>query len=132
MPEYSKEVLFSIYELGRMYFELGYFAPAERIFAGLTAMDEGMTPGQIGLGLIKLEGGLYKEAIVCFREALEKGAFRPQAQLALASAFVGSRDYARARSILSQVERDAGGTQNIEAEMRTLWEALVMRCQSGE
>ncbi len=38
MLAYSQTELNSIYELGRLYYEMGYFAPAERLFTGLSAV----------------------------------------------------------------------------------------------
>ena len=60
MKEYPEPILRAIYELGRLYYEMGYFAPAERVFAGLASIDKGSTASDVGLGLVKLECGLYR------------------------------------------------------------------------
>ena len=62
VADYTKEMLSAAYELGRLYFESGYFVPAERIFSGLAAVDRGLTPSRVGLGLIRLEKGQFQEA----------------------------------------------------------------------
>ena len=129
--DYSKKILFSIYELGRLYFEMGYFAPAERIFVGLAGMDGGQTPSLVGLGLVKLECGLFPESIAYFREALEREVFPLQAKLGLSAAFISTGEYARARSILTQIKRDQGGEDRLDEETRMLWEALDVRCQAA-
>ena len=99
MPEYTSEELTSIYELGRLYFEMGYFAPAERIFSGLAAVDDDRTPSRLGLGLVKLERGLYQEAAVHFRAALQSNTYTLQSKLGMCAAFVAVGEVSRARSI---------------------------------
>lgn len=131
--DYSPKALSAIYELGRLYFEMGYFAPAERIFSGLVAVDSAATPAHIGLGLIKLECGLFSESISTFREALEKGTFSLQAKVGLAAAFICTGEVSRARSLLTQVGREQGGAEGmaaLNAETKTLWEALMLRCEA--
>ena len=90
MPQYSPEELTAIYELGRLYYEMGYFTPAERIFSGLSAVDENQTCAQLGLGLIKLERGAYQDAITQLRLALQQPLGEVQAKIALAAAFIAS------------------------------------------
>ena len=102
---YTSNELFAIYELGRLYFEMGYFVPAERIFGGLVTVDNGMTPARLGLGLIKLENGLIDEAVSHFREALESRELELQAKIGLSIAFVALQENSRARLIIRDLKK---------------------------
>ncbi len=128
MSEYSGEELSSIYELGRMYFEMGYFAPAERIFNGLCAVGEPRTPARLGLGLVKLERGLYQEAAAHFRAALQVPGCSLQSKLGLCAAFVAVGEISRARSILTEIGKSGELSSDTDAEVRRLFEAFAIRC----
>ncbi len=131
MIEFSDQELFAIYELGKMYYEMGYFAPAERIFSGLVEVDGGITPARIGLGLVKLESGLYNESATFFRAELQDGSHSIEAKIGLSAAFVATNEISRARSILGQIEKDLREAPSaISPEVGKLWEALVIRCRS--
>lgn len=127
MP-YSNEELSSIYELGRMYFEMGFFVPAERIFGGLVAVDNGQTPARIGLGLLKLERGLFQESTIHFRTAIQAGPFALQAKIGLVSAFIGLNELPRARSLLGEIGKELTQNPKIPRELRTLAEVFAERC----
>lgn len=128
-PNYSEKELVALYELGRLYYEMGYFAPAERVFAGLVVIDGGYTPARIGLGLIKLERGLFSDAMNHFRIALQnESQFKLSAYLGLCSAFVAGGEFDRARSLLSQLERDKPMQESFIPEYRTIRDALHIRC----
>jgi hypothetical protein len=128
---YTQEDLTSIYELGRMYFEMGFFMPAERIFAGLTVVDNGTTPARLGLGLLKLERGLFQESTVFFRASLQAKTFTLEAKLGLVAAFLGMGEIPRARSLLAEIAKEIQSTPAaVHPEVRTLAEAFAQRCQS--
>ena len=129
---YSEKELHALYELGRMYYELGYFTPAERIFTGLSAIDGGSTPAKVGLGLIKLESGLFDDAVSYFREGLEIEKFKILSKIGLAAAFIANDELPRARSILGQVERDFKlETEHVSQAVSKLWKALVVRTDAN-
>lgn len=132
--EYSREELVGIYELGRMYLEMGYFTPAERIFSGLVVVDQGQTPARLALGLVKLERGLYQESLLQLRSALQQNSFPVQAKLGLVAAFVATKELQRAKSMLNQIQKDHGPIAAMEHNLRALWEAFSIRCGgvSGE
>ena len=132
MMDYADEQLKAIYELGRLYFEMGYFAPAERIFAGLSVVDGAQTPARLGLGLVKLERGLFQEAAVHFRNVIQSGRYTLPAKVALASAFLAAGELTRAKSMLGEISKEAGPQLAQDTEMRILWEALVIRCSGAE
>ncbi len=132
MMDYADEQLKAIYELGRLYFEMGYFAPAERIFAGLSVVDGAQTPARLGLGLVKLERGLFQEAAVHFRNVIQSGRYTLPAKVALASAFLAAGELNRAKSMLGEISKEAGPQLAQDTEMRILWEALVIRCSGAE
>lgn len=129
MSDYSSEELATIYELGRLYFEMGYFAPAERVFSGLSSVDDFRTPARIGLGLVKLERGLYQEASTHFRAALQSGSFELQAKLGLCASFVAAGELSRTQSILGEISKSVEDGQELEPEERKLFEALIIRCR---
>lgn len=129
MAEYSKELLLSAYELGRLYFESGYFVPAERIFTGLAAVDRGLTPARIGLGLIRLEKAQFQEAIVHLRAGLQGAVYVPEAKIALAFAFLGLGEVQRAHSLLLELAREP--QLNERRELRALYEAAMLRCSDS-
>lgn len=124
---YAEKELFAFYELGRMYYELGYFAAAERIFSGLAAIDGGATPAKVGLGLIKLETGLIDDAVTYFREGLEVEPYKVIAKIGLAAAFIANNELPRARSVLGQVERDFQTDQTISPAVVKLCSALAIK-----
>jgi len=122
---YTREELTAMYELGRLYYEMGYVAPAERMFAGLAGIDGNATASRIGLGLLKIERGAFQEATAHFRAALQAGTYIPSAKIGLVIAFIGMQEFARARSLLSEVTKDP---RDLTPEMKQLVEALTERC----
>ena len=128
---YSREELNAIYELGRLYFEMGYFSPAERIFAGLCVVDKGQTPSLLALGLVKIERGRFDEAAQCLRSSLESGQYVFQVELALCVSFIASGDRDRAYSLLRQIEKENASELGLYKEYQRLWDALLARCQAG-
>jgi thioredoxin-like negative regulator of GroEL len=127
MQAYSVEEMSAFYELGRTYFEMGYFAPAERIFNGLAALDDQQGHARLALGMIKLERGLLEEATTHFRAVLEQGNFELAAKLGLCACFVSSSDVQRAQSILSEIAGIIEKQRGIDPEIRKLYEAFVLR-----
>ena len=126
---YSEKDLVALYELGRLYYEMGYFAPAERVFAGLIVIDGGITPARVGLGLVKLERGLFSDAMTHFRMALQSGCFKVSAYLGLCCSFVAGGELDRARSLLSQLEREKQLQEDFSPEHKAIRDALQMRCE---
>ena len=129
MAEYSREMLAALYELGRLYFESGYFLPAERIFVGLSAIDRGMTPARVGLGLIRLEKGQSQEAIPHLRAGLQAGFYIPESKVGLALSFISLGEKQRAYSLLLELAREPAMNEN--RELRALYEAAMLRCSDG-
>ncbi len=105
--EYRAELLGGLFALGKLYFEMGYLTPAEKIFSGLVVVDlNWQTPARLGLGLIRLEFGNLEEAGVQFRRALEVGTEGMASKLGLISVFVAQGEAARAQSLLNEVGRE--------------------------
>ena len=117
----------SIYELGKLYYEMGYLAPAERIFGGLSRIDSGGTPSRIGLGLIKLEGGLFEEAAYYFRLSLEAGNYLVQAKLGLSLCFIATSDTPRAEILLGQIEKEHLSELSYNSGLSRLFKSLKIR-----
>ncbi len=131
MADYSTEELSSIYELGRTYFEMGFFAPAERIFNGLIALEPRFIPARLALGMVKLENGLYEESSTHFRAVLDAGGFEVQAKLGLCAAFVASNELPRAQSILAELSGSIESQRGIDADIRKLYEAFILRVRKA-
>ena len=129
MADYTKEMLTAAYELGRLYFESGYFVPAERIFSGLAAVDRGLTPSRVGLGLIRLEKGQFQEAIAHLRAGLQGAMYVSESKVALAFAFLGLGEIQRAHSLLLELAREPQLNEN--RELRALYEAAMLRCSDS-
>lgn len=128
MSVYSNEALTGIFELGRMYYETGFFAPAERIFAGLVSVDNGFTPSKLGLGLVKLDLGLYNEASTLFRQCIEDRSFDRSAKIALAICFIAQGELKRAQSLLVEVAEVS--RKSLSYEERKLLEGLLLRTKN--
>lgn len=127
MPDYSTEELSSIYELGRTYFEMGFFAPAERLFNGIIALNPQFVPARLALGMVKLENGLFEESSTHFRAVLDVGGFDIQAKLGLCAAFVASNELPRAQSILAELSGVIENERGLDTDIRKLYEAFVLR-----
>ena len=126
---YSQELLEAIYELGCLYLEMGYLIPAEKIFAGLAAIDDGKTPSKLGLGIIKLEEGLPQESSGFFREEMQEG--RPnseRAKLGVVTSFLAAGEIARAYSMLEESVKETPD-EELEPNLRSFRSALLVRCR---
>ncbi|MCB0345637.1 MAG: tetratricopeptide repeat protein [Bdellovibrionales bacterium] len=131
MGAYSSEVVAGIYELGRMYFDMGYSGPAERIFTGLASSAPGQTPALVGLGLLRLEQGRVEDAVALLGRELETGNFHVEAKMGLAAACLARGDMAKAKSILVPLAADLEGLRGaISPAVRDLWEAMALRCDA--
>ena len=126
LAEYSTEELNGLYELGRLYFEMGYYAPAERIFNGLVLVDDELTPSRLALGILKLECGLYQEATSHFRVLVEKGQYPLQTKLGLSGVFIATGDLARARQTLDEVGLEMQRI-DVDSEVEGLYEAFRLQ-----
>jgi len=131
MTIYPPELLSSIYELGRMYFEMGYFAPAEKIFQGLVAVDKGSTPSRVGLGLVKIERGRYQEATMNFRSSIQSGYYELQAKMGMVFSFIAQGELSRAMSMLTQIDGEHREEIMRDEGVRTLFEAAYIRCKNS-
>lgn len=123
---YAQRQLEGIYALGSMYYQMGYIAPAERIFMGLMHIDSGYTPAQLGLALVKLERGLYEEAGEHFRKALERGRFEFEAKIGLALTYMALQQFDRAKWLISDLVKKIRSEQlevdiGIEKLIQALW-----------
>lgn len=132
MHSYSNKELNSIYQLSVVYYDMGFFAPAERILQGLVAIDKEYSPAKLGLGLIKIEKGLFSEAAGHFREVIEVGPYNLQAKLGLVFSFLGAKDISRARSVLNQVKSDHKEELDANRNLGSLLEAAIIRCGGAQ
>lgn len=128
MSQYTAEELSCIYELGRMYYEMGYSGAAERIFGGLAALDWMTLPTQLALGLLKCERGETDEATVHIKAELDQGSYQLESKLALSGVFIAGGEISRARSLLAQIVKDHGPVDRFPSDYATLWRAFWLRC----
>ena len=124
---YSSQQLESLYSLARMYFELGYLIPAERIFSGLAAVNPQFAPALLGLGLLRLERGQSEEAAAAFRQIPSDSDYSFAARIGMGLAFLADEEDSRARSILSELEKTLEPGSLDAVEQRFL-ESLRQRC----
>lgn len=127
--EYSAEESAAIYELGRMYFEMGYLAAAERIFNGLTVVDGGRTPSRVGLGVVKLERGAFDQAFEQFRAAMKSGRFELEAKLGLCASLVAMGDFTHASEFLDELRPQVEATP--EEAVKRIYRALALRTRAN-
>lgn len=117
----------SAYELGRLYFEMGYLSASEKVFSGLILVDEGNTASRVGLGLIKLELGLVEEALRYFKDSLSQGSFVLQSKLGLVCCFLTLDEQSRALSLLEEISSEHAPELESSPSVKTFFEALVLR-----
>ena len=110
---------------------MGYLAPSERIFQGLAFCDRGKTPARIGLGLIKLETGLFEAAAASFRGAIDYDQLPLRARLGMSFVFLAQRDFARASSLLILVEKEFSSELAKNSVLKRLFEAAKLRASKN-
>lgn len=127
--EYTEEQFESIYALGKMYLEMGYFVPAERIFAGLAKIDLNfITAANVGLALLRLQKGQYQESTVFFRLLLQSPRFSLFAKLGLSAAFLGQKELSRARLLLLEVQSEYNKRRVNDTQIKKLIESFFICC----
>lgn len=129
MADYSEDLLKSICELGRLYLEMGFFVPAERIFNGLIVIEPGLSCARLGLAIVKLERGLYAEASSQFRLAMQSEQFQIYSKLGLCCCYLAQKDLKRASSILQETRGDITSKAQGEVELMRLYNALRARVE---
>ena len=125
---YATADLILIYEVGRLYYLLGYFAAAERIFLGLSQLDHGLTASRLGLGLCKLENSLYDDALHILREVCTSGHYQLPGKCALVALFVNAGELSRAKSLLLELAPELE-SQAVPGLLRKFWEIFSLRCE---
>ena len=128
---YKEEELLAIYELGRMYYNMGYFVAAEKIFSGLAAIDNEVTPAAVGLGLVKIERGLISESVQHFRKALDSAEYEIDAKVGLGVAFVGLGEFQRAKLIFEDIRKKRSTLLNKRPDLQRLVSAFISRCEES-
>ena len=127
--EYGTELVLGLYNLGRMYYELGYRGLAHRVFEGLVRIDRrAESPAKIGVAALYLEQQDYKEALVQFRDVIENSAFALEGKLGLCAVFVAQGELERGKQLLLSIQGEIDAVQN-QPKLISLWEALLVRCE---
>lgn len=138
---FTTDEFIGIYELARLYYEMGFLTASERILNGLVLCDEGATPSRGALGLVNLETGKADEAVSQFRASV-KSPRRiddvPVGKLGLIAAFLSVGDIERAGTLVSESESDLNQLVNEgrnsgvivprSDELQELWHAFALRC----
>ena len=125
---YDSKQIFGLYELGRLYYEMGIYPSAEKIFSGLTAIQDQSVPCWVGLGLVKLERGLYEEAEHCFREGLKNKDFEIEAKFGMVFVFFATKEFGRAKVLLNQMEPVFSRPEYSDYLLSKLRESLLSSC----
>lgn len=123
--EYSRDELAAIYELGRLYYEMGYLTAAERVFNGLSCVDNAQTPARVGIALVKLERGSYDDAVEQFRCALRTPAGELPAKVGLCATLVAMGNVPRAAELLQEIRPEMAQQS---PEVARIFEAYCIRC----
>ena len=124
---YSTKQKESLYALGRMYLELGYLIPAERIFNGIVSVDKDFAAAGLGLGMARLERGLQEEAVSAFRQVLEVEGYAFEARLGMCLAFIAQGEEDRAASVLKELY-SSGMISSAAGAQRVFYDSLRKRC----
>jgi len=131
MKSFSTDELLGMYELARLYYEMGYLSAAERILNGLVVIDGGATPARGALGTVKLETGKLEEALQIFRLAV-KSPMRAEeiivGKLGLIASFLAAGDLERATTLVQEAQSDLQHAPGEVRNLRELWEAFAIRC----
>ena len=80
---------------------------------------------------MKLENGLFNEAVTIFRQCLEAKEYEVRAKIGLSCCFLAAQESSRAESLLKEVrkaQREEGVVFN--SEEQRLLEALILRSRS--
>ncbi len=127
MSFYTGEELSALYELGRLYYEMGYISAADRIFSGLAAVAPQETPARLGMGVCRVEKGAFQDALHLFRFELREGRRTVQAKLGMVAACLSAGDRDRARQLLGESYRELSALG--DPELRALFEAFSLRAR---
>lgn len=128
--QYQRDELAAIYELGRIYYEMGYFAAAERVFSGLSSSSSISAPALLGQALIRIEHKQYDDALNLLRALIQEGTLALEAKIAMCACLVAMGDFSRGKSLVVQVGRDLERDGRELTNFRRLWEALAIRCDA--
>ena len=129
MGNYSDSQFLAIYELGRLYYQMGFSASAEKIFSGLVAVRSESVNSLIGLGLVRLERGLFSAAFDTFRLALNIDSSSVEAKIGMAVSAVALKDFSRAQVILSEIQRESFEYLNRRDSLRMIVESFLLRAE---
>lgn len=128
---FEESELIGMYELARLYYEMGYLSAAERILNGLVQIDDGLTPSRGALGVVKLEAGKPDEAVQVFRAAVKsprRGEDIIIGKLGLVASFLSAGDLERATTLIQEIEIDLADNPADMRDLRELWAAFAIRC----
>ncbi|MCC6931963.1 MAG: tetratricopeptide repeat protein [Deltaproteobacteria bacterium] len=103
MANYSSNELKEIYRIAKLYYEMGYIVPAEKLFWGIVSVRDDFFEAHLGLGVIYLEKGQVDDAAKHFRRAMTTEQFAVEAKIGLALSFIATSSLARAQALLAQM-----------------------------
>lgn len=100
---YSDEEIVHIYELARLFLELGELSKADIVVTGLIEIAPEFSPARLAKGYVALHEGNFELAVDQGRQMLALAPLNPQAMLLLVSAFLGTGDFNQAGTLLGEV-----------------------------
>lgn len=114
---YSDEEIHQIYELGKLYMEIGQVRKAETIMNGLNAVAPDFAPAWLATAYLAILSQNIDAAISASQNALRVDGNSVEAMLYLSSLFLTSGDYNSAGTYIGEAGEkiEAGETRNTHA-----------------
>jgi len=100
-------------ESGKQLYEAKKYAEAEPVLQGATQDEQGNPEAHIFLGLTRLELQKFEPATNNFRKALELSGAADRAQVGLARAYMGLKDWDKAQQALNEAQKANGGNAQV-------------------
>ena len=128
---YSDEEVLCIFELGRLYIEIGEFVKAEEIFLGLIEIAPQYTPAWLGISYIEVSRKKYESAIKYLIQALSLNKDSIEVQIFLIVCTLSTKDFQSAGTYLGEVQEkiESFGVQDIN--YKNLYKSQLARFQAN-
>lgn len=127
---YSDEELSHIYELARLYLEMGNVKSAEIILSGLVEVAPDFAPGWMGMAYIQMLSKNYEAASLAARNALRVVPGSPEALLYLVACLLTLGDFNSAGSFLGEIQEKIDTGVSLPQEVVRFYRMQLARYQN--